>query len=230
MGITEGKWEQMTPQSDLQIFVGAGSFADTSAHAVLATQGAGLFDFTLAAGLAATFFTEAGLFLRTGVLATPAFDQEQYGTAASQPGPSAVAGTSSPFGFVPGFPPLTAANMATLGKFQTGAVPKGMQVNSLDVVYTVGGAAATAPTVGMTRTAFANNVAPVVTNIITLGTNGLATAVQAQPYVINVPVTTPAMITTTDSAPIINFNITAGASTGTVTFYGVIMRCSYNMN
>jgi len=69
----------------------------------------------------------------------------------------------------------------------------------------------------------------VVTNLIVLGTNGLATAIQANPYVINVPVTSPAMITSADTEQTLNVNITAGA-TGTVKFYGAVVRAHFNFN
>ncbi len=236
MSITEGRWEGNTAFPDLQIFVGAEAFIDTSAHAVAASQGAGLFDFTLASTLAGTFFANVGPMLRTGVYAS-SYDQEQFGTAAGVAGPTAVANTSGPLGLPPGFPPITAANLTTIAGaingtgtgIQRGPIPKGLQINSIDVIYTVANVAASVATVGLTKTVFVNNVAPAVTNIIALGANGLPTTAQALPYVTNVAVPTPAMITASDTEVVANVNLTAGSG-GTVTFYGIVIKASFNYN
>jgi hypothetical protein len=81
----------------------------------------------------------------------------------------------------------------------------------------------------LTKTVFANNTAPVVTNLIALGANGLPTAVQAQPYVTNVAVGTPAMITSADAEVVLNVNLTTQAG-GSAVFYGVVFHCHYNFN
>jgi hypothetical protein len=104
-----------------------------------------------------------------------------------------------------------------------------MQINSIDVIYTVAALAAAVATVGLTTTTFANATAPVVTNLIALAANGLPTAVQATPYVKNVAVATPAMLITADTEVIANVNFTGGA-TGTVDFYGIVVHCSFNFN
>jgi hypothetical protein len=104
-----------------------------------------------------------------------------------------------------------------------------MQIDSMDVIYTVTGAALTTATVGLTKTVFANNTAPAVTNLVALGANGLPTAVQALPYVTNVPVTTPAMITSADAEILLNLNLTTQAG-GSAVVYGVVFHCHYNFN
>jgi hypothetical protein len=228
MSISEGRFEGNTSYPDLQFFLGFDDFIDTSAHVVNATQGAGLASQTLAASLAATLFSNVEPWLRTGVYAS-SYDQEQFGTAAGVAGPTTVANTSGPLALLPGIPPILAANLATLGNMQRGPVPKGMQIDSMDVIYTVTGAPLTTATVGLTKTVFVNNTAPAVTNLIALGANGLPTAVQAQPYVTNVPVTTPAMITSADAEILLNLNLTTPAG-GSAIFYGVVFHCHYNFN
>jgi hypothetical protein len=229
MGYTDGKWEQGTPQSDLQIFIGASDFVDTSAHATLASAGAGLFSLNVAASLAATLFVNLKSMLRTGVYATPALTQEQFGTAAAQPGPSSVSGTSGPLALLAGYPPLTTAQLATLGHQLTGPLPRGIQIDSIDVIYAVGTNALTTATIGLTKTVFVNAVAPAVTNIIALGANGLPTAAAAQPYVTNVANAAPVMITDSDAELICNVNLTTPAG-GTAVFYGIVVKAHYNLN
>jgi hypothetical protein len=236
MSFTDGRWEGGTSFPDKQFFVGAESFIDTSAHAVVSSSGAGLFSLNLASTLAGTFFANPGLLLRTGVLAS-SYDQEQFGTAAGVAGPSSVANTSGPLGLPPGFPPISQANMATIAGslngtgtgIQRGPIPKGTQIDSIDVIYTAATVAASVATLGLTKTVFTNGNAPAVTNLIALGANGLVTAAAANPKVVNVLVPTPSMITDMDAEPIINVNLTAGAG-GTITFYGVVLHCHYNFN
>ncbi len=228
MSITEGKWEQSTPSTDMQIFVDAGWFTDVAGLATVASAGPGLFVKHVPATDASTFFANLGLLLRTGQYAS-ADGQSQFGTAAGVAGPTTVANTSGPLALPPGIPPILAANLPTLGNIQRGPIPKGMQINSIDVIYTVAALAAAVATVGLTTTTFANATAPVVTNLIALAANGLPTAVQATPYVKNVAVVTPAMLITADTEVIVNVNFTGGA-TGTVDFYGIVVHCSFNFN
>jgi hypothetical protein len=234
MSITEGKFEQSLPQNDLHLFLGADQFTDFAAVSTLpAAPAAGLLYKVVPTTAAAKFFlTPEPVLLRSGVYATTAYDQEQYGTAASTPGPSTIANTSGPLAMLPGIPPILAANLATLGAIQRGPIPKGIQVNSIDVIYQVLAVAAGGATLGFTKTQFVNLTAPVVTNIIALGTNGLPTVIGAQPQVTNVPVASPAMIVPAqvgDLQTLLNINLTAGAG-GTINFYGAVLNCSYNFN
>jgi hypothetical protein len=236
MSHTDGRWTQGSASSDLTIFIGADKFVDFAAVATLpAAPAAGLLYKTVGNNAVAKFFASLDLLLRSGQFATAAFSQSQFGTAAAQPGPSSVAGTSGPLALNPGFPPVTAANMSTVGGTvgaapMTGPLPKGIQINSFDVVYQVLGLAAAAATVGLTRTKFVNLAAPVVSNIVALGANGLPTVIGAQPQVTTVTVTSPAMIVPVgDTEVILNVNLTGGA-TGTVNFYGVNLNCSFNFN
>jgi hypothetical protein len=224
----------------MEIFVGAGEFKDTSGNATTGSAGAGLYSLNLANSKAGTFFCDVTAMLkRTGVYATPALAQEQYGTAASQPGPSTVAGTSGPEGLT-GYPPMTASQMPTISgslaaggqsTIQTGPVKKGVYITSVDLIYTVAGLAVTLATVGLTNTVFVNNVAPAVSNTIAVGANGMPTAVQAQPYKFNIPVAAANQVFAVSSGTetILNVNLTTGA-TGTAVFYGAVLHCTYNFN
>ncbi len=232
MSFTDTTWEQGTPQNDLTLFLGADQWTDFTGLATNpAAPAAGLLYKVVPATVASKFFiTAEGLLQRAGVYASAALSQQQYGTAASVPGPSQIAGTSGPLGLGAGFPPIVGAKLATLTGGVSGPIPKGVQINSVDVIYQVLTLAASAATLGLTTTKFANLTAPVVANIIALGTNGLPTAIGAQPQVTNVPVVAPAMITSlTDTQVLLNVNLTAGA-TGTVNFYGAVLKCSFNFN
>lgn len=236
---TDGRWTSGTPFPDLQIFLGATRFKDAAGLATFPNTIAtpGLYYQIVPAGGACIFVSDiAELLLRSGVYATPAYDQEQFGTAASQPGPSSVAGTSGPLA-LPGsgspnyqsFPPIPSASMATLAGPVTGPTPKGIQIDSVDVIYQVlADATAVAATIGLTKTNFANLVAPVVTNLIALGAHGLPVVIGAQPQVTNVAVTTPAMIVASDTEVLLNINLTGGTA-GTIKFYGAVIKAHYNL-
>lgn len=228
MSQTDGRWVQDGSFPDMQFFIGASEFFDTGSLAARASAGVGLFSLNLASTQAGTFFANLAMTIRTGVYGDVNFDQNQFGTAAGVPGPSLVANTSGPEG-ITGMPPFTAAQLPTLGVSQRGPVPKGTQIDSIDIIYAVNAVNATVATVGLTKTLYVDNVAPAVTNIIALGANGLATAFRAQPYVKNVAVAAPAMITNTDAEILLNVNLTAGSG-GTINFYGVVVKCHYNYN
>jgi hypothetical protein len=233
MSDTAGLLQMQTPNTDGQIFVGASEFIDTAGVATTASAGAGLFSKNIPSTDAATFFANVtAIMRRTGMYATPNLNQEQYGTAASVPGPTTVANTNSPLGIV-GFPPTVGANMATLAGAVAGPIPKGYRVKSIDVIYEINTVDATAATVGLTVTQYVNAVAPTVTNRIALGANGLPTAHNTagtgKPYVTNVAVPSPVFSTATDGETILNVNLTAGSG-GTIKFYGVVLYCDFNLN
>jgi hypothetical protein len=241
MSQTQGRWSAKTPFPDLQIFFGADQFALISGTAPLSLaigrDTLAILKATVAAGSAAVFGASLPLLLRSGVLASPQYDQEQYGTAASVPGPSAVSGTSGPLAepnpvtpYFQGFPPTVAAAMATLAGPSSGAQPKGIQIDSIDVIYQVlTDATAVAATVGLSKTVFKNLIAPVTTDLIILGANGLPVVIGAQPQVTNVPVISPAaMIVAADTEVLLNINLTGGTA-GTIAFFGAVVKAHYNL-
>ncbi len=233
MSHTDGRWTQGTSVPDLQQFIGADEFALLGGTAPLPSTIAtpGLLFRTVAAGSAAIFAKSLSeLLLRSGVYATAAYDQEQFGTAAAQPGPSSVSGTSGPLALQQGQPPMLASQMATVSGPASGPSQKGIQIDSVDVIYQVlADATAVAATIGLTKTVFKNLTAPAVTNLIALGANGLPTAIGAQPQVTNVAVPNPAMIIASDTEVLLNINLTGGTA-GTIKFFGAVIKAHFNLN
>lgn len=103
------------------------------------------------------------------------------------------------------------------------AASKGWRLDSFDYIYSIGTLAMDAHSATLDRIAYANNVAVSVTSIPITAT--LATATQANPYVTNCTVTTPAFDITADSKYVLE--ITANnAATSAYDFYGVMLRFS----
>ena len=237
MSQTQGRWTAKTPFPDLQLFIGADQFKALGGAAALALDGVGLLEATVTAGSTTNFVASlAQLLLRSGVYASSQYDQEQYGTAASVPGPSLVANTNDPLAepnpsapYYQGFPPTPGADMTTLAGATSGPQPKGIQIDSVDVIYQVlADATAVAATIGLTKTTFSNLAVPVVTNLIALANNGLPVIVGADPQIKNVAVPTPGMIVAADTEVILNINLTGGTA-GTIKFFGAVIKAHYNL-
>lgn len=90
------------------------------------------------------------------------------------------------------------------------AALRGFKLASFDLSYKIGTAALDAHTVTLDRVAYANNVANAVVSVPLTGS--LATATQAQPYLSNVAVTTPAFDTTADSKYVLELTVNAAAT------------------
>lgn len=103
------------------------------------------------------------------------------------------------------------------------AASKGWRLDSFDYIYSIGTLAMDAHSATLDRIAYANNVAVSVTSIPITAT--LATATQANPYVTNCTVTTPAFDVTADSKYIIEITANNAATTD-YDFYGVMLRFS----
>ena len=106
------------------------------------------------------------------------------------------------------------------------AVAKGTQVNDIEVVYSVAGAALTSISVNLYQNIFANNTA-IVQNAIPLNSVTLPTATQSNPYVIDIPVTTPQFFTTDLETIVLELVVTPGAGC-TFDLYGFLLHCSFN--
>jgi len=103
------------------------------------------------------------------------------------------------------------------------AASKGWRLDSFDYIYSIATLAMDAHTLTLDRIAYANNVAVSVTSIPVTAT--LATATQANPYLTNCTVTTPAFDVTADSKYVIE--ITANnALTTDFDYYGIMLRFS----
>ncbi len=103
------------------------------------------------------------------------------------------------------------------------ATAKGFRLDSFDYIYSIGTLALDAHSLTLDRIAYANNVAVSVTSIT--GTYTLSTATQANPYVTNCTVTTPAFDITADSKYVIEITVNNSA-TSAFDFYGLMLRFS----
>ncbi len=103
------------------------------------------------------------------------------------------------------------------------ATAKGFRLDSFDYIYSIGTLALDAHSLTLDRIAYANNVAVSVTSIA--GTYTLSTATQANPYVTNCTVTTPAFDITADSKYVIEITVN-NAATSAFDYYGIMLRFS----
>lgn len=100
---------------------------------------------------------------------------------------------------------------------------KGLRLASIDVIYSITTLALDAHTLTLDRISYANNVAVSITSVPLTGS--LATATQANPYVTNIAVTTPAFLNTADSKYVLELTVNAGA-TSAYDFYGLVLKFS----
>lgn len=103
------------------------------------------------------------------------------------------------------------------------AASKGFRLDSFDVIYAIAANALDAHSVTLDRIAYANNVAVSVTSIAITAT--LATATQANPYLTNATINTPAFDNTTDSKYVIEVTVN-NAAASEYDFYGIMLRFS----
>lgn len=109
----------------------------------------------------------------------------------------------------------------------TTARPKGIKVTSITAVFQVIGANATTNTLALSKTTFANNVAPAISTI--LPAQSLALVVQAQPYVTNFVVANPPWLTAQNSQYLIDWNVVTPVGSS-LNVYGVMLYYTYNFN
>lgn len=99
----------------------------------------------------------------------------------------------------------------------------GFRLASFDLIYSIGTLALDAHSVVLDKISYANNTAVLVTSVPLTGT--LATATQAQPYLSNVAVTTPAFNNTANSKYVLELTVNAGA-TSVYDLYGLDLNFS----
>lgn len=228
---SKSSFNQDTGFIDGFFVVGAPAFNVLSGSATLTRGGKGLL--YQAVGASATLVFDALLdkaLFRTG---TNFITQEQFGTAAGVAGISGVSGTSDadaqPAGY-PGSPQSsvwgndTAAQLTPRAAF----IAKGVNINDITLVYAISGAALSTHTIGLSKTVYANDTAPAVTDVLTNAAHGLATATQAQPYVTKVSVNSGYLVTDL-SEYIIELDVTT-ASGGAYDLYGAVVHVTFNFN
>jgi hypothetical protein len=241
MPSTRNRWESASPFSDGQIFLAADAdwLPLVAASAVLSTAGPGLLTLNIPASTTANLWSPVSQMLRSGQLATAAFNQRQFGTAALVPGPSGVSGTSGPSALPvsagvqsQGFPPWAGSVNPALHGGLNGAEGKGLQINWVDAIYEVDTGAITSVTFQLTQTkmpAVGTSAAPVVTNLIALAANGLPVAANTagQATRTRITIASPVMSNGDGNELIANINFVTPAA-NTVKFYGCILGVSYN--
>jgi hypothetical protein len=227
---TAGQLLQDTPNTDGQIFIGPDELISPAlTNSALSQSGEGLLVLTAPAAATTDLYKTIDKILRTGQ--APNY-QEQFGTAALVPGPSAVANTSDPLGLV-GMPPIKQASLATLKGPITGFVPKGIEITSVDLIYQVATLAVTSVSFGLTATKYglpgAGATAPVVTNVVTFGTNSLPVAISANPVTTRIAIANPIFIVSPETKLQLHVRVVAPA-TAVLTLAGVILNVAYNYN
>ena len=98
------------------------------------------------------------------------------------------------------------------------AAGRGFKLASFDVIYSIGTLALDAHTVVLDKISYANNTAVLITSAPLTVT--LATATQAQPYLTNAVVATPAFDVTANSKYVVELTVNA-AATSEYDFYGL---------
>jgi hypothetical protein len=106
---------------------------------------------------------------------------------------------------------------------------KGFRLVSYDVIYLIAGATITTHNTRVDQVQFVNNVAQANTVILAVGANGLATTVQANPYVTTITPTFQQYFTLNDGQVWIEIDIVTPGG-GTYNFYGLDVLVEYNYN
>lgn len=123
-----------------------------------------------------------------------------------------------------GFPPYTGASQLTAPT--TSGTPKGIQITDVFVVYQVTVATLTSAAITLDKIVYANNVANAVTSV-PLNAVALPTAIQANPFVTTIPVTTPSFNVTDLSALIAEVDIVL-QNNGVLNFMGIGFHVKFN--
>jgi len=228
MGRTAGWWLQDTALPDGQIFQ---PFSDAivAAGAITATRdGLGLYEGAAAASQTVTLaFILKNLF-RYGMQDD---EQQAFGAATPTNGIQGQQGQATPpASFATnlqqsGRPPYTIAQNQQVPTSR----PKGIGVLSVTPIYQVSTLALTSVSLGVTKTVFANGIAPAVTALLAAGTNGQPTTTSAQPNAIASALTTQSLITDVNSEVIAELSLVLPA-TSTAKIYGLVWKVQFNYN
>lgn len=185
-------------------------------------------------GFAVGDFVTAGTSAPTYITAIPDATHITLAVTTATLGVNAVIAQNlftSPAG-ITGVPPFKAGGTAPPGNLLplTAPRPKGIGIRAMYPVYSVAGAALTTNTIGLTKTVFSPNAAPVVTSLLANAANGLATATNAQPYLTPINFASPIAYQVTKFAEyIIEWDVTT-AGGGTANIYGIFLDLLYNYN
>lgn len=225
MGRTSGTWNQDSAFVDGQIFVPITAAFTAAGATVLSRSAKGLIQGALAAAQTVTLDFPLPNLLRTGLQDD---EQQAFGSASGTGQQGLLVNETNKFATnwqQSGRPPYTQAQNQVVPTSR----PKGMAITSLTPIYKVSTLALTSVSLGLTKTVFANGVAPVVTDLLAAGTNGQPVATSAQPNAISSAVTTTSMITDAFAEIIAELTLVLPA-TSTAIVYGMLFGVSFNFN
>jgi len=229
---TQSRYMQDLGFTDGKIFAGIGDLTLISGTAPLTKNAFGDYSFNLGNSATCVF----GVNLSTLILRRLGmFEdlQEQFGGGG-------IPGSAQPQAYRPDqIPSMSSAQqLQPRAAFKT----KGFRLKSLDVIQLISGAAITTNQIGIAMNQHVNNVANNVTTILALAANGLPTAVQANPYVTtisltsaqqalisNVPGGIPGYHILNDTGLWVEVDMTTPGG-GTARLYGVDISIEYNFN
>lgn len=224
MGRTAGFWEQDSAFPDGQIFMPVNTAVVAAGAVTISRTGLGLVQAAAAQSQTVTLDFVLDNLFRFG----KQDDEQQAFGSASGTGQNSLAvppGTFATNLQQGGRPPFTQAqNMVVPTKR-----PKGLQINSLTPIYKVSTLALTSVSLGLTKTVFANGVAPAVTALLAAAANGQPTATSAQPNAVASALTAPTMITDVNAQIIAELTLVLPA-TSTAIIYGMFANVSFNYN
>lgn len=226
MGRTNGFWEQDQAFPDGQIFLSAGAGLVTAGAGTLTRDGLGLINLALAASQTVILdFTLRNIF-RFG----KQDDEQQAFGSASGTGQQSLAtppGTFSTNWGQSGRSPFTIAQNQVVATKR----PKGIGILSVTPIYTVSTLALTSVSLGVTKTVFANGVAPAVTALLAAGTNGQPVATSANPNAVVSALLAANQAPITDvNAEVITELTLVLPATSTAKVYGVVVGVQFNYN
>jgi hypothetical protein len=214
---TQSRYMQDLGFTDARIFAGGGDVVTTGGPAVITRVPPGYF-LALPTGVA-TFVAVNVAQLVARRLGFFEDIQEQFGGAG-------IAGSAQTRTYRPDV--IGAMSATQQLQPRTAFKTKGFRLISVDVIYSITGAALTSNLIRIDSVQYVNNVAPANTVILASGANGLATATQAQPYVTTVTPAVQPYFTLQDSALWIDLAVTAAA--GTASFFGFDVAVEFNFN
>jgi hypothetical protein len=228
---TSGYVQQGLPNPDGHIFIDLNTYA-TSGAGTRTRQGAGLVAVTQAAATNAIYeIPLADLIFRYGMQDD---SQMAFGRPNGTSGANALAlgigvVDQTPYSRA-ARPPIPSAQVFGSGGTAL-SIAKGISLTGITVCYQVLGAAATAITLGITKTLFTPPlVAPVVTTILANGANGLSTAITAAGVVNStyIPINS-GMLTSRLAQYLLELDATTAIG-GTINFFGMFLDVAYNYN
>jgi|SRR6267142_366015 len=220
---TQSRYQQDLGFTDARVFLGPGDVvvSSTAAVPVVTRNAAGDWSLTRTAAGAETISLAANI--TNAVIRRTGFGedlQEQFGG-------TGIPASAQPQVYRPDVIPAMAA--AQQLQPRTALKIKGIKLLSFDTIYRNTVVALTTNVVRVDQTLFVNNVAPAITAV--LAPTGIATATQANPYVVNTALAAGQQIYRNIVDQEVWIEMTAVmANTGKLDFYGFDCLVEFNFN